>query len=462
MQSPSVGSRRRASVRDSSVLVAVDPPLDTDTDGMPIVKHRPKRQRSPVRAARSASRGFKLPDDFRLLLTCPCCMEIKTCPYVECASGHSVCVECVVKMMHVHANKSIVDADLSGHSLFCRSAPPVSCPTCRQPVDLQKRSRLLESMVGLVPICGCEYKNCPLEDATMTKKEAVDHELTCEYKTVPCPFQVNNYLCDNRCNRSYRPGELMEHLRDHHDVVASTATSTKDGPGGPSCSKTMARRFEASLQMKVRRVSNPRRSHRSGTKVCSVMLDVLFTDRANLDGFMAGRQARLYVVKHREIMYSIYVSLLNNSEHVSVTVRGDFSMSVLTADGGTPPVRICTMYPRQLTSVVATALFSDAFSAKNSDVGKKQTIDRAVWVDHQSKLVTHCPSFTSLIECEPTHRLAITECGPGQEIPYSVDTGHVVCIPNAEFVADFCKPCANPSCDCLGHFRVRVEFPDTV
>jgi hypothetical protein len=411
-----------------------------DINAPAVVEPRPKRQRQTSTHVSPVSPVSDQRDALLLLVECPCCMCVKTCPYVECASGHSVCMECVVKMMHVRENKSLVGADLSGHSLLARSAPPVPCPTCRQPVDLQKRSRLLENLVRVARVCGCEYTDCPLGDAAMTKQEATDHELTCEYKTVPCPFQVNNYLCDNRCNERYLPGKLLGHLRDHHNVVVSTVASAKDGPIGQPLARTMAARFQASLEMKVRRVSNPRKSIRSGTKVCSVMLDVLFMDRANLDGFMAGRQARLYVVKHKEIMYSIYVSLLNTSEHVSVTVRGDFPISVLTSEDGTPPVRICTMYPRQ----------------------PKSGIGRDIWIEHQSKLVAHCPSFTSLIESEPTHRLAITECGPGQEMPYSVNTGHVVCIPNAEFVADFCKPCAKPSCDCLGHFRVRVEFPDTV
>jgi hypothetical protein len=425
MQSPRVGPIDR--------VLAI---CDDVENNVPVVEPKSKRHRptsthvvpgSPVPGERAA---------LLRLVECPCCMCVKSCPYVECTNGHSVCIECVVKMMHVREDKSLIGADFSGQTMFARSALAVPCPTCRQPVDLTKRSRLLESLVRVAHVCVCEHIGCPLENVAMTKQAATDHDLTCEYKTVPCPFQVNNYLCDNRCNKLYKPGELLKHLRDHHNVAVSMVASANKEPGG----KTMAARFQASVDMKARRVSKATKSTRSGTKVCSVMLDVVFADKPNLDGFMAGRQARLYVVKHKGVMYSIYVSLLNTSEHVSVTVRGDFPISVLTSDDGTPPVRICTMYPIQ----------------------PKSGNGRDIWIEHQSKLVAHCPSFTSLIECEPTHRLAITECGPGQVMPYSVDTGHVVCVPNAEFIADFCNPCAKPSCKCLGHFRVRVEFPDTV
>jgi len=278
----------------------------------------------------------------------------------------------------------------------------------------------------------------------MTAKVAEEHSKVCEYRTVPCPFKQNTYMCDYKCHKTYVPGKLLEHLQEFHNQ------------GSEMCPrKMMAARYMDSI--KKRKVCKPRKSHRCGEKVASLMFSVAFCEQEDFDSFLSRRQARLYVTRHLGVMYSVYISLNQPMGNLTVLVRGDFPLTALL-DNSTPPVRVHTWYPRAVTPAMYNALFEP--SEKKMSLSDRQRIDRELWVDHQSKLVPHCASFTSLVEEEEGIQMNVIDLGPGQDASYSAESGHVVSVHKDEFMGPFCNPCANPECKCVAHFRVQVDFPD--
>jgi hypothetical protein len=360
------------------------------------------------------------------LLECPCCMEIKSGSYIECENGHSICSSCLLRMMFTQASGN------AGGSTFPQESGnahggTVPCPTCKIPMDFGRRSRLLESLVSTVQACTCEHTGCPAGKgsghgstglgAYMTKIEADQHSEICEFRRVPCPFRPNSYMCENRCNDTYVPGNLLDHISKFHSAKPADLDCTRDTSNISNC--TMSERFMGSIGS---------RQVRKGCGVSSIVLDVLFATPTNVLDFKCGRQARLFVTQYKGVMYTIYVSYID--QNVCITVRGDFPLSVKD----TPALRVCTLFPRQCAG--------------------------SLWVEHQSKLIKNCASFTSLIEHETPTRLDIPQCGLRQDTPYSTSTGHVVSVSNEEFVKDFCNPCNDSTCKCAAHFQVRIEFPE--
>jgi hypothetical protein len=372
-------------------------------------------------------------------LECPCCMEIKTCSYVECPNGHSTCTSCMVKIMQAQAQKpipigNVIDMDTETESDKNRRCGMVPCPTCKTGFDMSKRSRLLEYLISTLEVCSCDNSGCELTKTMMTKAVANQHMEVCKFRRIDCPFRPNSYMCANRCNGTYIPGQLMDHIDKEHNSSAVLSSSTC-----PRDETTMSVRFRSSI--KSRPVSNPRRSHRTGVKVSSITLDVLLNTASDLKAFLNGSNARLFIVEHMGIMYTIYVCLPNSRRNMSITVRGDFPLDLVS----TPPLRVCTYFPRTLTKEVDASLFG----AEVAHSVKKHILDKALWVENQCKLVKNCASFANWTEDEQSDSAKSTAntCTVG--------------VNNCE-LTDFCKPCGNPACQCTAHFRVRVEFPDEI
>jgi hypothetical protein len=353
-------------------------------------------------------------------LECPCCMDIKTGGYVECENGHSVCISCVIKMMHVQSSVH-ASAGMAGDTY--RHNQLIPCPQCKIPMNLNRRSRLLESMISILPVCACEYADCPFANTLMTKADANKHSEICEYQRVPCPFRPMSYMCVSKCNKTYKPGELLEHIHESHNDLPSVHESDDAG-----AVLTMSARFALSIE--CRSVYIPMKNLR--TACPSIILDVLFNTETSFDDFQFGREARLFVLQHLGIMYTVYISLPDSEDDLSITVRGDFPISVKT----TPAVRVTTRFSKQSV----------------------QRAGKARWIEHNSKLIKNCARFTSLIEDEQPSRLAIQECGIAQDEAYSANTGHVTGVKNLEFMQDFCRPCTDSKCPCTVHFQVRIEF----
>jgi E3 ubiquitin-protein ligase SIAH1 len=134
---------------------------------------------------------INLEDELMESLTCIVCMAAMQDSIFQCAEGHMVCESCKPRLHN-------------------------RCPTCRVPMG-NIRNRALERLAALMQL-PCKYcdNGCKESMAIGTRKT---HQESCEFRPFHCPLSAS-------CNFTGGRLQLMEHLRQGHNVKRQTNYST--------------------------------------------------------------------------------------------------------------------------------------------------------------------------------------------------------------------------------------------
>lgn len=389
--------------------------------------------------------------EISLLVECPVCRTVKDGQYVKCPNDHIVCGGCAT-----HISKQAA-------GLRTISGPrTISCPICKQSLDLSNRARLVENIVASIPLATCDNTGCPRMHQRMFHSQLAEHKNSCAHRLFPCPFAKEGFVCEQSCKNNYIPGQMMQHIANYHmhtSVAYENSPATTDRCSATPCTtgKSTAERYATSIR---RRVSQCVQHgccdcvhKKCSGKTDGVVLSVAFTS-IEISDFLERKSARVFVMTNAGVLYTLYMAVNSAADpELTIVIRGDFAVATLLQNQ-VPAVRIKTWFPRSdRMTPNAQALLQEHKKRHH-----EPAVVANVWVEHESKRIEHCAAFTDAVYESNQIALNVAELGPGQTEHYSRDTGHFVRVPAREFVSKFCKPCCDEKCECAAHFRLEVQF----